>query len=728
VIEIYLLLLSLLIAVMVFCGVKAGQHKAHVAIELKKMLFTAALTVASNVVYEAAGSKLLATIGFTMFSISIAWLLYWLASFSVLYANYVGKFEVLKKIVIVLCVADTTSFLANFVFGHVFTVKSVEALEWYAMFEVVDFTVFYYCHLAISYGLVLFIVCVLFHKTINSSRYYRIKYVGILFLFGFVVIADGLCKLLQLHFNISMIFYGFLAIMIFYYTLYFVPGELVNKIQSILIEKLDNGIIFFNEEGKCIYANYSIWRQLVGKDFDEEVLIGQAEQDYAQYQSNDKAFSGDVKSWTEQHLVDGEVRHFEVSSQKIYDKWNNYVGCYFCTLDRTEELRLYNRKIELEKESNKAKSAFLSKVSHEIRTPVNAIFGMNEMILRESTDPDILHYSDQIKSAANTLLGIINDILDFSKVEAGKMSIVKREYRIEKILRNVINMCEVQAKDKNLQFDVIISPKLPSGLFGDDVRIEQILMNLLSNAVKYTAEGTVTLKIDWVGYDTKGSLGIYIEDTGIGIKEDDIPKLFKKFERIDEVRNHGVQGTGLGLSITTYLLKMMDSELKVESVYGQGSTFFCHIPQSVVDSAPVKYPFDKSDIIKKEYKPQFIASDKNILVVDDNRLNRLVFKSLLKMTRMNIVEAESGKECLEIIKNRHFDLIFMDYMMPEMDGVETFRNMNNMEHMCKGVPVIMLTANAVEGAMESYMNEGFNDFLSKPIVPDELESLISKYI
>ncbi len=382
--------------------------------------------------------------------------------------------------------------------------------------------------------------------------------------------------------------------------------------------------------------------------------------------------------------------------------------------------------------ANEAKGKFLAHMSHEIRTPINAVLGMDEMILRESKEPQIQEYAMDIYTAGQTLLSLINDILDFSKIESGKMEIVPAEYDFSSMIHDLVNMASQRAKDKNIRLKAEISSEIPSRLYGDDVRIRQVLTNILTNAVKYTQEGTVWLRVKAIAADSsRARLWFEVEDTGIGIKEEDLPKLSAEFERIEEDRNRSIEGTGLGMSITIQLLELMGSRIQVESVYGKGSRFYFELEQKVADAAPVG---DFESRVRKmsadyRYRAGFLAPDAQILVVDDNAVNRKVLRSLLKQTQVQVTDAGGGAQCLELVQENHYDLIFMDHMMPEMDGIETLHHMKQMtDYPCRNTPVVILTANAVSGAKEKYLSEGFDGFLSKPVVPAKLEQMIYKML
>lgn len=384
--------------------------------------------------------------------------------------------------------------------------------------------------------------------------------------------------------------------------------------------------------------------------------------------------------------------------------------------------------------ANHAKSSFLANMSHEIRTPINAIIGMNEMILRESRERSIVRYAANIKNASKSLLALINDILDFSKVESGKMEIINTTYQISSLLNDLINMILPRAQDKGLELKLDIDDQIPSELYGDEVRIRQIITNLLTNAVKYTKEGSVTLKVRCTKLPDADNvrLDIAVVDTGIGIKKEDQEKLFTTFQRLDESTNRNIEGTGLGLALSKQLLELMNSKLLVDSEYGRGSAFFFGLIQKIVDDAPIgdyKALYEKALQDAARYQESFQAPDAKILVVDDTRMNLEVCKGLLKKTRIQVDTAESGIECLNMIMKKEYHIIFLDHKMPNMDGVQCLECMREMENNPNvNTKVVALTANAVSGAREFYMEHGFDDYLSKPIQGEKLERLLCQYL
>ncbi len=382
--------------------------------------------------------------------------------------------------------------------------------------------------------------------------------------------------------------------------------------------------------------------------------------------------------------------------------------------------------------SNEAKTKFLANISHEIRTPINTIMGMDEMILREDATNvpkgyfmSMMNYAWDIKNASESLLGLINDLLDMSKIESGKMHLVEQEYDVADMLRSIAAMIRVRSTQKELTFDVIIDEILPRRLYGDEGKIKQVVLNLLTNAVKYTSVGGFALYVSMTERENNmAKLLFSVKDTGMGVKEEDLDKLFTAYERLDEEKNSAIQGTGLGLDISRRFAEMMGGTLTVESVYGEGSEFVLTVKQRIVDPTPLGVFVEHDDSEKGPYVPQFIAPDADILVVDDNPMNLSVMRGLLKGTKVFVTTAESGEECLELVRNNHFHVVLLDHMMPGMDGLETMAKIREFD---KDLPVYALTANASAGE-EFYKERGFNGYLSKPVDTLTLEKTIKVHI
>ena len=367
------------------------------------------------------------------------------------------------------------------------------------------------------------------------------------------------------------------------------------------------------------------------------------------------------------------------------------------------------------------KTQFFANMSHEFRAPINAIMGMSEVILCNSKEANIREYAGDIKNASKMLLYLINDILDLSKIQAGKMEIVPVEYDTEDLIRNVGNVIRLSVQDKSLSYEVNIAKDVPKRLFGDEIRIAQVLTNLLTNAVKYTDQGKVTLTLNAVK-DIKGmdAIEYIVEDTGCGIKPEDMDKLFDSYGRVNLERNRRVEGTGLGMGIVTGLLEAMNSKLHVESQYKKGSRFSFVLAQNYINTSPVIQNISSD----KELE----LGDKVILVVDDVPLNLKVVEVLLKPFGANVEFANNGKDALEMMKQKKYDLILLDHMMPGMDGVETLKQAREISDYYKNAAIIALTGNASVTARDEYLCMGFTDYLEKPILPDKIKEILRTYI
>lgn len=509
----------------------------------------------------------------------------------------------------------------------------------------------------------------------------------------------------------------FLVFVMYRYKLF----DPVKSAKDRVIDEIREGILVADGSGAVIYSNHEMDVAFPSTDWNDKSMV-----------------EGKVLDFIENHpdgFIFGE-HFFKWQKNEILDDNSRRAGTVYRIADMTDSYLYTKKLIELKEEAeraNEAKSSFLAQMSHEIRTPINAVLGMNEMILRETESNTIKEYAFHIQNAGKTLLSIINDILDLSKIESSRMEIMENDYDLCSLLTDVENMITMRAEEKNLTLNIQVNPHLPARLHGDEMRIKQCITNLLTNSVKYTEKGTISLTVDFSENGTEGIyLSVSVSDTGSGIKEPELQNLFDPFIRLNTRQNKNVEGTGLGLSITKRLLDMMGGVLAVESVFGEGSTFSFQVPQTAVGNECLgdykeraKYLLDA----KQNGKQAYTAPCARILAVDDNRVNITVAKGLLKRLKVQFDAALSGKECLDKVNGNHYDIILLDHMMPEMDGIETLRNMKQMEAYKKNPPVVIaLTANAIVGAKDEYLKEGFHDYISKPIDPARLEEKIRQYL
>ena len=490
------------------------------------------------------------------------------------------------------------------------------------------------------------------------------------------------------------------------------------------------------------YVNlkYSDWRMKISNMFleaDKEIFLRKTSPEYVINTLEEQAsFQFELLMLN----MDGKyiwVR-FTFTRMKNFSREN--ARFVFTVTDINEDmLRLLNQKniIKAVEEQNKRlqdadkeKTKYFSNMSHEIRTPINAILGMNEVILRETNEENIKSYANDIKNASRMLLSIVNDILDYSKIEAGKMEIVPVEYNVSDMIKNIYKLIIGRADEKSLEVVVKVGQDIPQTLYGDEIRITQVILNLLINAVKYTERGEIAFSVMPTN-DTKGhfALAVSVEDTGIGIKEGDLEKLCEEYTRLDAKKNRSVEGTGLGMSIVVGLLAQMGSRLEVESTYGVGSKFSFVIPQKVVSSdKTTEFSKDELNCNSVEEQENMDYSSKKVLIVDDNVVNLKVASALLKPYQVKVDIANSGKECLDKLNKEEYDLIFVDHMMPEMDGIETLSKIREKGDDYRSLPVIALTANAAPGVKDTYISLGFTDYLEKPVMAECLERIIKMYL
>ncbi len=434
--------------------------------------------------------------------------------------------------------------------------------------------------------------------------------------------------------------------------------------------------------------------------------------------------TGENKTYLLKTSIAGKSLDWQVNIRQM-QRDDEVCGLTLLFVDMTK----FVNAMERAEEADKAKGNFLANMSHEIRTPMNAINGMAEFILRDSRDQMAVKHATMIKSSSSTLLAIINDILDFSKIESGRMEIINDSYQLSAIIKDVEMMMQIRLKDKAVDLLLDIDEDIPNGLCGDEVRIKQVLINIMGNSVKFTNEGSITLKIR-SRYEDEQQVRIFFEvsDTGIGIKKDDLDKLFTNFTQVDTKRNRAIEGTGLGLAISKRLVEMMGGHISVSSRYGEGTTFSFDILNGIKDRTPIGPISSRQEEVHVEtFHASFTAPDARVLVVDDNEINLDVAAGIMAPYQIKITKAASGPEAMVEFLREEFDIIFMDHMMPIMDGVETMEKIRQMPRGRNAV-IIALTANALSGAPTEYRMMGFQDFLAKPIVPKEMDALLLRYL
>ena len=516
------------------------------------------------------------------------------------------------------------------------------------------------------------------------------------------------------------VFSSFILIMCFYMS--FIKYGYFNSIQA----GMENAVEYAHECFLLISANEEVLyfnkqMELEFPELDRFRLLSQTEELYTAF-----------KNPGSEPQLRGRIYNVRVDKLMEFDSVQGYI---MWLIDMTEHyehldaLRLLTQEAE---SANEAKSRFLANMSHEMRTPMNAILGMDEMILRTSRNTKVLNYAQNIQNAGKTLLALINDILDLSRIESNRIDLVIADYELSSVIYDLYTMTYIRARSKELNYHWQVARNIPNYLRGDEMRVRQVILNIVNNAIKYTEKGSVTVLVsaELTG-DGEATLMVVVDDTGIGIKQEDMGRLFGKFERLDQHKNRYVEGTGLGLNITSMLLELMGGSIHVSSVYGEGSVFAVTIPQKitkpgelgVVDLSLSAVPTDGAGRTKRHVH----TKDASILIVDDNIMNIDVAREFLIPTRARVTCCTSGREALEAMKAAAFDIVFLDHMMPDMDGLETLRQMKTQE-LLRGAPVIAFTANAVYGIKEMFLANGFTDYISKPVKWEQLEETLRKYL
>lgn len=495
--------------------------------------------------------------------------------------------------------------------------------------------------------------------------------------------------------------------------------DTVQNAKETVIESMDEGIIVSDNQMNFLYANPAACELF------PEMKLGEG-----------RISDSEIQAIYEQSgtVIDLNDKSYEIRTSEIRDevKVRGYMLSVIDVTEMTAQAKLMRELKEKAENASHVKSAFLANMSHEIRTPMNAILGMTEIALRGELEQQQRDVVEQIKAASMTLITIINDILDFSKMESGKMEIVEADYDLMTLVQDVYHIISGKVEEKNLKLEIVIDPTMPKGLYGDEIRLKQVLINLVNNAVKFTDQGSICLNI---GYEKKEDVFLFkasVKDTGIGIKPDDLERIFNSFEQSDTFRNRKKEGSGLGLAISRQLLILMGGEIHVESVYRQGSHFYFEVPQRVTNVEPcgeLNLEKRQSRAVQTTEYENFRAPGAKVLIVDDNLVNRKVAAGLMKPFDMQIDTAKSGEEAIEMVKQKEYDLIFMDHMMPDMDGVEATHVIRELEgEYYQKVPIIALTANAISGVKEMFLAEGMDDFIAKPIDFKELSEKIVHWL
>lgn len=468
-----------------------------------------------------------------------------------------------------------------------------------------------------------------------------------------------------------------------------------------VLDSGDEGVIMLDEHGGLIYMNATA-KRIIPELSEMKNPSG--------HDVIKEALSRDSSTVS----IGGSV--YELRAERIQE-FSSPCGYVIWLINMTK----YQQRLDEINAANAAKSEFLARMSHEIRTPINTMLGLNEMVMRTSSNPEVQEYSADIADAGGMLLTLINEILDISKAESGMLTVERAEYDTLTLFREIRLLVVQKAEEKGLELDFRISPELPRRLIGDPARIKQMAVNLLTNAVKYTRTGFVRLTAVMDG----GTMTLTISDSGCGIPAEKLPLIFNNFERIGAVGD----GVGLGLPITKNIVEIMGGSIKAESTPGAGSTFTLTIPQDIADAAPMGEFTPELPARPQADRQHFVCPDARILAVDDNRYNRVVIDKLLRRTQAKVTTAESGDEMLLLAREQRFDLIMLDAMMPGMSGVEALKKLrSDPEGLCRDIPVAVLTADAIVGAREHYLNEGFDDYLSKPIISEELEQMLMRLI
>lgn len=696
---------------------------------MMRMFVAAFISVLANVIIAISKIELLNSFSFALYFSSINFITYYLWMFTLVYTDRVRHLDLLSKVWRIIVIIDSLDLFISVFTGHMFSIYTMTVPDGSLAYQTKP-TMLFNVHLALCYLPILITMILLFESLVKSYGFYRLKYFPILASLLVIVILNIIYMYFSMPFDLSVLFYALTGLLLFFFSIYFIPNRLMSNILRLSVDSMKEGLLLFDAQQNSIYIN-STARKFFDFPADSLSFDDYPISTWLADKGNDRLT--DFVETFPMHIGDDDLM-LRVDYKKCTDSKGRLLGSFFVFEDVTRDQMLMQSLEAARAEANQAsiaKSLFLANMSHEIRTPINSILGMNEMILRETSEEHVTEYATDIQKSGDTLLALINNILDISKIESGKMKIEPAAYNVYEMIRECYLLVSPRAVQKDLPIYIDCVGDIPSTLMGDNQRIKQVLVNLLTNSIKYTQYGQIKLTVSFEKLSEKsGTLRMVVSDSGQGISEEDISKLFRLFQRVDEDRNRNIEGTGLGLALSRELVVMMGGDITVKSTPKKGSDFTVTLFQAIVDPTPSgEFILQKeSTPVRKKYKESFHAPEAKILAVDDVELNLKLISSLLKKTMVKITPALTGEKAIELCANEDFDMILMDHMMPPPDGYETMKRIKEAGGHNASIPIIVLTANAIEGVEETYLSMGFDGYLSKPVHSKDLEEMITRFL